>query len=472
MKFIRHIIIFSLAFVISSQIDAQGIRKHYTELTESERLTFKSAIESTYYEGAFDFYAELHFDPDFDPSTGGLAQTHYTTIFLPWHRQFMLEFESYLHYFEENTMLPYWDWTGESDANTTVDSRSINSPLWKNDQINDLNWSDNLLGEYDGIFTYENGSVDLNRIFISGLPSLSQVNSNLSQSNLNDFYSTFFNTHAGPHQWVGGEMGTMKSPRDPIFYLHHAYCDLVWQKWEENPSNNSTFTEMNMPTFNGNVQNQFFFTDQNTALSAHFPEINPNDIANSDNIGIFYSNAVTQVAKLKNYSVQNNTRDPRDKEIFSYQYTIEAGNDFIIPDTKKAELRSCKVINLTPGFGAASGSVTDIYVDTDCNYNTAEKRDISELVNDNITVTDISTVFPNPFTDHTNIEFSIEEESSINIFLFDVTGRLVKTIVNDQSYSEGTHNVQLNAEDLPSGNYICEIQYNDKVNTKRISLIK
>lgn len=38
--------------------------------------------------------------------------------------------------------------------------------------------------------------------------------------------------HNRVHQWVGGHMIGAASPNDPVFWLHHAFIDLVWARWQ------------------------------------------------------------------------------------------------------------------------------------------------------------------------------------------------------------------------------------------------
>lgn len=39
--------------------------------------------------------------------------------------------------------------------------------------------------------------------------------------------------HNYVHGWVGGDMGNMTSPNDPVFFLHHCYVDKIWADWQE-----------------------------------------------------------------------------------------------------------------------------------------------------------------------------------------------------------------------------------------------
>lgn len=40
--------------------------------------------------------------------------------------------------------------------------------------------------------------------------------------------------HDGVHDWIGGDMGSVTvSAFDPVFYLHHAFIDYIWEKFRE-----------------------------------------------------------------------------------------------------------------------------------------------------------------------------------------------------------------------------------------------
>jgi tyrosinase len=45
--------------------------------------------------------------------------------------------------------------------------------------------------------------------------------------------------HNGVHSWIGGNMSTMYSPRDPLFWLHHSNCDRIWAEWVQRGNRNT-----------------------------------------------------------------------------------------------------------------------------------------------------------------------------------------------------------------------------------------
>lgn len=54
--------------------------------------------------------------------------------------------------------------------------------------------------------------------------------------------------HNGPHVWVGGHLsGLNTAPWDPVFYMHHAYCDAVWARFREQQVENGIDPENDYP---------------------------------------------------------------------------------------------------------------------------------------------------------------------------------------------------------------------------------
>jgi hypothetical protein len=87
----------------------------------------------------------------------------------------------------------------------------------------------------------------------------------------------------------------------------------------------------------------------------------------------------------------------------------------------------------------------------------------------------LSQNYPNPFNPATKIDFDLPFDSKVNIVLYDMTGREVRTLVNE-SRTAGYHTVQFNASGLSSGTYFYRIMTKsnsgDYVITKKMVLVK
>ena len=62
----------------------------------------------------------------------------------------------------------------------------------------------------------------------------------------------------------------------------------------------------------------------------------------------------------------------------------------------------------------------------------------------------------NPFTTETTLQYNIAEAGHVSILLYDLNGKLVKTIEN-QDKSKGIYQVRVGGSDLNSGTYIARI---------------
>ena len=83
---------------------------------------------------------------------------------------------------------------------------------------------------------------------------------------------------------------------------------------------------------------------------------------------------------------------------------------------------------------------------------------------------------PNPFNPRTSLTFSLEEAGSVNLAVFDMSGRRVRTLVDDVR-SAGDHSVTWNGQDeagnvLPSGVYTATLRAGQNVETQRLLMVK
>src|SRR5690606_18259121 len=65
--------------------------------------------------------------------------------------------------------------------------------------------------------------------------------------------------------------------------------------------------------------------------------------------------------------------------------------------------------------------------------------------------------FPNPAQNTTIIPFRIEQANPVEIQLYNVQGKLIRTITN-QNYPAGEHRVEINTSEIPSGIYFYQLK--------------
>jgi hypothetical protein len=64
--------------------------------------------------------------------------------------------------------------------------------------------------------------------------------------------------------------------------------------------------------------------------------------------------------------------------------------------------------------------------------------------------------YPNPTTDNTTLSFNLKESSNVTIQVYNITGRLVKTIT-EKNVSAGSQLLTIESNDLPNGTYIVKL---------------
>lgn len=79
--------------------------------------------------------------------------------------------------------------------------------------------------------------------------------------------------------------------------------------------------------------------------------------------------------------------------------------------------------------------------------------------------------YPNPFNPNTTISYTLKENASVRLTVYDRLGREVKVLV-DESQNAGTHTVEFTASNLPSGIYFYRIKANEKTEVRKMILAK
>lgn len=212
-------------------------RRAWRDLTCQQQDNFLNAVHLLKESGYYDEFVYTHWWYN--------EWTHFTPIFLPWHRYFIWMFERALQQVTNSCItLPYWDW--ERDAGAENDSILLDSETF---------------GSFDGAVQNRlEGSCswitwgseeclhrDIGGPGSSGLSGEAQVLAIVTNYNQyqdtsnpdngeenNGFADALEGTpHRRPHNFIGGDMQGMFAPDDPLFYLHHANVDRIWALWQD-----------------------------------------------------------------------------------------------------------------------------------------------------------------------------------------------------------------------------------------------
>ena len=79
--------------------------------------------------------------------------------------------------------------------------------------------------------------------------------------------------------------------------------------------------------------------------------------------------------------------------------------------------------------------------------------------------------FPNPFNPETSIIYTLYKDTQVNLSIYNLSGQLVQTLVNEQQYA-GEFIVSWSAESLPSGIYIAQLMVDGEFFTQKMMLMK
>ncbi|MGC9150763.1 MAG: T9SS type A sorting domain-containing protein [Microbacter sp.] len=79
----------------------------------------------------------------------------------------------------------------------------------------------------------------------------------------------------------------------------------------------------------------------------------------------------------------------------------------------------------------------------------------------------LSQNVPNPFSDVTTIRYKLNKEGYIQLFVTDITGKKLATLVNEHQ-SQGEHSIRFTSNGLKSGVYLIVLQHEQLAQTKRM----
>jgi hypothetical protein len=80
--------------------------------------------------------------------------------------------------------------------------------------------------------------------------------------------------------------------------------------------------------------------------------------------------------------------------------------------------------------------------------------------------------YPNPFNPLTTISFDLPKRLQVSLKIYDLLGREIITLVDDEEISAGSYTRQWNAANMTSGIYFYRLQAGSFTETKKLIFLK
>ncbi|VDH90379.1 Hypothetical predicted protein, partial [Mytilus galloprovincialis] len=191
-----------------------------------------------------------------------------------------------------NVMLPYWDSTLDSSMDTPTDT---------------VIFTDKFLGNAYGTVTsgpFGDWGQKIQRSLhtdTSYLITKNELNLLINFSNdQREFVSTLEMHHNGPHNWIGGTMVDVdQAPFDPIFYMHHAFIDCIWERYRVLEKQKGKNPEIYPSVSSNNLAHQ------STSFMVNLPPFNNVKLTNADGYKNFWTEDYYSCAPQPLCSAQN-----------------------------------------------------------------------------------------------------------------------------------------------------------------------
>jgi len=187
-----------------------------TSLTEAESQRLEAALKEMIDSGRFSDLGNFHGEPLTICSTstgeGTVCCPHGVSIFLPWHRLYMVQMEE-----ELGMALPYWDWSQTVDLPRLWST--VAAPIKE--------------GTTSACDPPQIASISVDAQWDAELLR-SEIQTALHTTRYSDFWRALNTPHNRIHLMFGCDMSLVAtSAYVPLFFLHHSFVDFVWAFWQE-----------------------------------------------------------------------------------------------------------------------------------------------------------------------------------------------------------------------------------------------
>jgi len=129
---------------------------------------------------------------------------------------------------------------------------------------------------------------------------------------------------------------------------------------------------------------------------------------------------------------------------------------------------------MSNGFYKVLNSSTQVIWEgeNDFGYQASAEFAFDELMAiDQLPISSEISVYPNPIIDHAQVDFTLIEQSTVSVDIFNILGKKIITVYNGRM-TAGAQSIQININDLDKGIYFVNIEIDGQVMSKKVTVLK
>jgi tetratricopeptide (TPR) repeat protein len=202
--------------------------------------------------------------------------------------------------------------------------------------------------------------------------------------------------------------------------------------------------------------------------SDKFNEFDKSDKFGDDDKSPFTREERKQIKSAVNSALDiSYTKEKKREEILtdlSRKGDVTASRQLKVLKSLEQTVKTEKPKNISEHLKIVSGDIQKVFVNPNAGKNTNTVF-IPQTFN-------LSQNYPNPFNPVTKISYDIPKNSMVKLIIYDILGREVKRLVNNEFKQPGRYIVEFNGTNLASGVYFYRLESGDFIQAKKMVLVK
>lgn len=204
---------------------------------------------------------------------------------------------------------------------------------------------------------------------------------------------------------------------------------------------------------NFNWKPTFKLTQTYDSLSIDFKYLPENNDSMRINVSLWKNNIPVGFSEFSTGETVSNWTT---KKIFVFK------QNGVIPDSATILISAYSTI----GNNNKPKGNSKLYIDNINFFNS-----IATTINSNNNLCSNINIFPNPVNTISKIYYNIDKKENVSIEIFDITGKLLQTVLNENKEA-GNYEVNINASELNKGIYLCRLKTESKSHIMKFLVVK